>query len=58
MARLQPGEPVPLKSFITTVTLTEELDQLLKAEQERVNASSRSDLVRRILEEYFKQEVE
>jgi metal-responsive CopG/Arc/MetJ family transcriptional regulator len=59
MARL-PSKEMPKKhqaQLITSVSISPEMDKMLREEQVRVGAKSRSELIRLILEEYFKQEI-
>ena len=55
MNRLKPINRNTSKKVVTTVNITEDLMELLDAEVVRINSSGRSETIRLILEEYFKE---
>jgi metal-responsive CopG/Arc/MetJ family transcriptional regulator len=58
MARLNPvTDKVQKPNLITSVNLNIEMIEKLKEEMTRIGIASRSDLIRMILEEYFKEEI-
>jgi metal-responsive CopG/Arc/MetJ family transcriptional regulator len=56
MARLKPIKNGD-SDIVTSITLTKQLSREVTKEQKRIGARSKSEMIRLILEEYFKQEL-
>jgi len=53
MARLKPIEP----EIIITLSIPKEMNKQLTDEMKRINVQTRSELIRMIFEEYFKEPI-
>ena len=55
MARLKPIKETTPNGVITSISVTKEINAQLVKEQKRTGVRSKSELIRLIIEEYFKQ---